>query len=35
MGTLKLGELKLSKKGRSIIICHKPKGLGSYFGLER
>lgn len=35
IATLKLGEVKLSKRGREIIISNKDKGLGGYFGLKR
>ena len=35
IATLKLGDVKLSKKGRDIIICNKEKGLGGYFGMKR
>ena len=35
VATLKLGDIKLSKKGREVIICNKEKGLGGYFGMKR
>lgn len=35
VATIKLGDVKLSKKGREIIICDKGKGIGGYFGIKR
>ena len=35
VATLKLGDIKLSKKGKEVIISNKEKGLGGYFGMKR
>ena len=30
-----MGEVKLSKKGKEVIVAERGKGFGSYFGFRR
>jgi hypothetical protein len=34
IATVKLGEVKLSKRGREVILSDKGKGIGGYFGIK-
>jgi len=35
IATVKLGEVKLSKKGNEVIVAERGKGIGSYFGFRQ
>ncbi len=35
IATLRLGDIKLCKRGREVVIYTKQNGLGSYFGLKK
>ena len=35
VATLRLGDIKLSKRGREVIVTSREKGLGGYLGLKK